>query len=210
MYNNVYQHKTTRGFEKLIHAAWNRAKQLRDEHEDAWLVSEIADFLDAEGRTVQQYLAMEDATLVYQMQVWTRHTDPVLSDLARRFLSRDRLRAIDDPVAETTFADSRAEWEQRLYELVASHGFEPPEYYALRDDLKLTIYDPYIPEKEQPIQDPYNAIFIQPEEGGPHREISQVVERLVPVTGAREKRYRYYVPLGCRNEARQLAASKRW
>ncbi len=28
MYRNVYQHKTTRGFEKLVHAAWKRAKQI--------------------------------------------------------------------------------------------------------------------------------------------------------------------------------------
>jgi hypothetical protein len=90
MYNNVYQHTTTRGFEKLIQAAWRRARDIKQQGTDAWLAFEISDFLGAQRPTVKQYLAMEDATLIYQMQIWTRHPDGVLSDLAKRFLSRNR------------------------------------------------------------------------------------------------------------------------
>jgi uncharacterized protein len=208
MYNNVYQHKTTRGFEKLVHSAWKRAKQIHL-HGDASLVAEIAEFLDADPPTVKQYLALEDATLIYQMQVWMRHPDSTLNDLARRFLCRDCLTAIEDPVSETAFGDARNQWEKELRTTVADQGFDP-EFYALRDDLKMTIYDPYIPEKEGSEQDPYNAIFVQPDAGGKPREISTVLDRLAAVTGAREKRYRYYVPRECRNAVRTLAASKNW
>jgi HD superfamily phosphohydrolase len=209
MYNNVYQHKTTRGFEKLVHSAWRRAKCILSQGGDAYLVHEIAEFLGAHQPTVRQYLAMDDATLVYQMQVWTRHPDRVLSDLAQRFLGRNRLAAIEDPVSEVAFSDARDVWERALGDAVRGSGFDP-EHYALRDDLKLTIYNPYIPEREEPEQDPYNAIFIQSGPQDRPREISTVLERLAPVTGAREKRYRYYVPRECRDAARALASSKKW
>ncbi|MCI0360962.1 MAG: HD domain-containing protein [Planctomycetaceae bacterium] len=209
MYNQVYQHKTTRGFEKVIHAAWRRATDLRIDGRDAWLVREIAEFLDARPPTVKYYLAMEDATLVYQMQVWTRHPDPVLSDLARRFLFRDRLCVLNDPVAEAAVGDERTRWESELARVVGAEDFDA-NYYMLRDDLKLTIYNPYIPEKEEREQDPYNAIMIQPDQGGKPREISTILDRLATVTGVREKRFRYYVPDECRDKARALAESRNW
>ncbi len=209
MYNSVYQHKTTRGFEKLVLSAWNRAKWIRGQGNDAHLVREIAEFLDAQRPTVRQYLAIEDATLVYQMQVWTRHPDAVLNDLARRFLGRGRLSPVNDPVSQNAFSDARADWEQRLRALVAEQKFDP-NFYVLRDDLKLTIYNPYTPEKEEREQDPYNAIFVQDDPGKKPREISTVLHRLASVTGAREKRYHYYVPRECRDAALALAGSKRW
>ena len=152
---------------------------------------------------------MEDATLVYQMQVWTRHPDAILSDLARRFLKRNRLSAIEDPVSQAAFSDARDAWERELRTKVAEERFDP-DYYALRDDLKLTIYDPYTPEKEDEKQDPYNAIFVQSEPRRKPREISTVLKRLAPVTGAREKRYRYYVPRECREAVKTLRDSREW
>lgn len=210
MYNNVYQHKTTRGFEKLAHAAWKRATDIRDSGGDAYLAEEIAEFLESDQPTAKHYLAMEDATLVYQMQVWTRHPDRALNDLASRFLNRDHFVAIDDPILDASFPASRDSWESALCQLVQECGFEPPQLYALRDDLKLTVYNPYTPEKEEKEQDPYNAIFIQSAAGGAPREISTVLERLATVTGARKKQFRYYVPHECRDAVRSLASSQSW
>ena len=210
MYSNVYLHKTTRGFEKLLHAAWSRARQLLEDGDDAGLLPEIAEFLDAKDPSVKQYLAMEDATLIYQLQVWTRHSDKVLSDLSRRFLCRDRFAVIEDPVSEKGFDDARGHWEKELRHVVSSKGHTPPEHYAIRDDLKFTVYSPYVPEKEENEQDPYNAIFIQPAGGGPPREISTIVQRLSSVTGVRQDQFRYYVPRDCRDEAQTLAGSKAW
>ena len=48
MYNNVYQHKTTRGFERLLHAAWKRARWLHGDGTDVGLVRPIAEFWAAE------------------------------------------------------------------------------------------------------------------------------------------------------------------
>ncbi len=211
MYYNVYQHKTTRGFEKLLHAAWDRAKHLQSEGKDPWLVKEIADFFFANPPTIKQYLALEDATLIYQVQVWSRHDDdPVLRDLARRFLHRDGFAAVDDLVHQRLDDESPTEWDRKLWDLVAHSGFHPPECYALRDDLKLDIYDPYMPEKEEELQDPYNAIMVCPQEGARPQEISTLLDRLRAVTGKRPKRYRYYVPKECRDAAEELASSRDW
>src|SRR5205085_2789984 len=42
MYQNVYLHKTTRGFEKMLEAMWRRAKQFYDDGKDGkgWLAFE--------------------------------------------------------------------------------------------------------------------------------------------------------------------------
>lgn len=209
MYNNVYQHKTTRGFEKLVHSLWRRAKQIQHDGGDPGFVPEIAGFTAAHQPSVEQYLRLDDATLLYQIQSWTRHGDRVLNDLARRFLGRNRFYAVDDPVTETAFADSRNQWEAALAAIVAAENLAP-DYYVLRDDLKLTIYNPYMPEREEREQDPYNAIFVQAAKGSKPREISTVLERLAPVTGAREKWYRYYVPNECRDKVMGLVASRTW
>ncbi len=210
MYNNVYQHKTTRGFEKLLHAAWTRAKDIANEREDPWYVREVQEFLTAEEPTVAQYLALEDAILVYQFHVWAKHPDGILRDLAKRFLTREGLAAVQDPVIDGQFGDSRHAWEEALMDVVFRGGFKMPKYYLLRDDLKLTVYNPYLPEKEEEEQDPYNAIMVAPASGGPPQEISRLLPRLAAVTGVREKRYRYYVPKDVRDAARDLAASRKW
>jgi HD superfamily phosphohydrolase len=210
MYNNVYQHKTTRGFEQILRAAWDRARRLKEDGTDAGFVGEIGAFLDAKIPTVAQYLAIEDATVLHQLQIWTTHPDGALSDLARRFLYRDGFAAIEDPHRKNPLSTDRTEWEAALGELAAQHGFHPPECYVLRDDLNLSIYAPYSSEKEKEEQNPYNAIFVDSEEGGEPVEISQALARLKPFTGKLPKRFRYYVPKDLRDKASRLRDSREW
>jgi HD superfamily phosphohydrolase len=95
MYHNVYLHKTTRGFEKLLEAMWKRAKLLTDDGQDVLIVPTIREFWEAERPSVRQYLAIEEFTVLQQIQNWTGHPDKALSDLARRFLNRDRFAMIE-------------------------------------------------------------------------------------------------------------------
>lgn len=208
MYNNVYYHKTTRGFEMVIHAAFRRARCLLQGGQYPNFLPPFAEFFSTRTPTVEQYLAIEDAILVYQMQVWEKHSDQILSDLARRFLVRDRLAPIDDPVPGTKINERelRRTWEETLRETIRKEGFDP-DYYALRDDPTVSVYNPYVPEKEVP--DPYYAIFISDGQQQP-QEISTLLPRLKPVTGSLEKRSRYYVPHQCRETVKYLAASRKW
>ena len=57
MYQNVYMHKTTRGYEKLLHRLWERAKALRNDGVDVALLKPIEMFWSTENPSVRQYLA---------------------------------------------------------------------------------------------------------------------------------------------------------
>src|SRR5262249_9003375 len=69
MYHNVYLHKATRGFEKLLEAMWGRARRLWEGGQDGALVPAVAAFWAAQGAgggahpTVRQYLAIEEFTV---------------------------------------------------------------------------------------------------------------------------------------------------
>jgi hypothetical protein len=220
MYNNVYQHKTTRGFEKLLQAAWRRAKQLaRDGGAPSWL-EPVRAFVEAADPSIPQYLGLDDAVVLCQLHTWASHADKTLNDLSRRFLHRDGLAAIDPPEScqeaegaaagpdsASAWTSAQTEWEKALQELVRRNGYDFPEFYSLRDDLKLNIYAPYSSEKEEQEQSPYNAIFIQPVDGSEPMEISHVLPRLSAFTGKRPKRFRYYVPKEIRDSAEKLSAS---
>ena len=51
MYQNVYLHKTTRGFEKMVEAMWARARKFYDRGRGCRLVPAIKDFWDADAET---------------------------------------------------------------------------------------------------------------------------------------------------------------
>jgi HD superfamily phosphohydrolase len=204
MYQNVYLHKTTRCFEKLLQAMWEHAKTLRDDGTDVQLVPAIAEFWGAgDAATVSQYLAIEEFTVLQQIQQWKSHPDNALSDLARRFLDRDRLAMIEAPLLGDDLTDGYAAWEDALRELVQKAGFDP-DMYCLRDQLKGKYNQPYFPEKESDEQSAKNAIRIKVRGETQPIEISTLLPRLQPITTESQDRYRYYVPAQVREAAHAL------
>lgn len=204
MYQNVYLHKTTRGFEKMLEAMWARAKQLRNDGTDVALVPAIAAYWDADEPTVEQYLAIEEFTVLQQIQQWQEHPDKALGDLARRFLHRDRLAMIEPPLPKNDLADGYEEWENALKKTVRNAGHDLPESYCLRDRLKGKYNQPYFPEKESDEQSAMNAIRIRVEGEASPIEISQLLPRLQPITTESGDRYRYYVPQDARDASNKL------
>jgi HD superfamily phosphohydrolase len=208
MYQNVYLHKTTRGFERLLHALWARARRLRAEGGDVRLLAPLAAFWDADAPAPDGYLAVEEFTVMFQIQEWSAHPDRALSDLARRFLARRGFAAIEAPRPRNELDGDLADWEEALRGLVAARGYEPPELYALRDDLQTRIYEAYFPEKESEEQAPPNAIHLLPEGGSEPVEISELLPRLETVTNRPVHQLRYYVPKELRRDAEALR--RRW
>lgn len=206
MYQNVYLHKTTRGFEKLLEAMWRRAKTIYDEGGDAALVESIRDFWNTPEPTVQQYLRLEEYTVLQQIQNWTSHSDKALSDLARRFLAREGFAMIDPPACNLGLAATNAPWEEALLELVKqSIEYDPSEMYLLKDELKGKYNQPNFPEKEADEQSVKNAIRILID--GKPVEVSTQLERLKPLTQEPVGRVRYYLPKGLYKKAKNLRAS---
>src|SRR5262249_10843895 len=101
-------------------------------------------------------------------------------------------------------AGDLADWEEALRRLVAAHGYQPAELYALRDDMRTPIYEAYFPEKESEEQAPLNAIHILREGETEPTEISEVLPRLKAVTNTPTYQLRYYVPKELRQEAARL------
>jgi len=203
MYQNVYLHKTTRGFEKMLVAMWQHA---RESENRSGTLPDLADFWNASEPIIQQYLAIEEFTVLQQIQNWTGHPDPGLSDLARRFLSRNRLAMIEPPPPAKEFefgAELLETWHLELRKVVQQAGFDP-DLYCLREDVKPKYRQPYFPEKEGDDQSARNAIRILVDDNSPPIEISQLCPRLVPVTQAPVVQTRHYVPAELRQQILKL------
>lgn len=207
MYQNVYLHKTTRGFEKLLEAMWSRAKSLREDGGDVGLVPVLADFWTTASPTTQQYLRIEEFTVLSQIQAWSDHGDAALADLARRFLSRDGFAAIDPPLPKNDLNPDYSEWEAALRQLLIAEGFDPPEMYGLADTLEGKYRRPYRPEKESRQQSASNAIRLRVPGAEAPIEISDYFPRLKALTQPVPDRRRYYVPKDVRAQAQELSRS---
>lgn len=214
MYEHVYFHKTTRGFEKMLCAMWERAKRLRQDGGNVMLERPVQRFWTAKAPSTQDYLAIEEFTVLSQIQRWTAHKDPALADLASRFLSRNRFCMVPAPKAKNPLADNLKDWEYALRRMASKRGFKPASCYVLRDDLTEKLYDtkkrgrgPYVPERESTEQGTINAIRVEAEDKSPV-EISKLLRRLRPVTKEPVRRVRYYVPEELRHEAE--AMRRKW
>lgn len=209
MYQNVYFHKTTRGFEKMIEAMWKRAKKLHDEDaKKLSLVPAIRRFWKVDEPDVHDYLRIEEYTVLQQIQVWIDNPDVALADLARRFLARNRFVAIDPPMAVNRLKPNYRRWEGALRRLVESNGHKPGSAYCLKDELKGKYHQPYFPEKQADEQSAKNAIRLKVDGQAKPVEISIVLDRLKPITEEPVARVRYYVPKDVETVAKKLA--KEW
>ncbi len=215
MYQNVYLHKTTRGFERMIEALWNRARRLWWDGRDVNLVPSVEAFWEAQeleggggpGPTVPQYLAIEEFSILSQIQNWTSHRDRAMSDLARRFLDRKGLAMVEGPDFSGAIAPNDLGWEAALRELVGEHvEYDPPEMYCLVDRVRAKDYQPYFPEKESDEQSVNNAIRIRVEGESRPIEVSRLLRRLEPRIEKPADRLRYYIPKELQAEAKKLRA----
>lgn len=205
MYQNVYLHKTTRGFEKMIEALWRRARRLNEDGTDVALVPAIRTFWGTANPDVRHYLAIEEYTVLAQIQAWTDHPDKAISDLARRFLARERFAMVEAPNFSDPIDADYAGWEDDLNALVRRKAaYSPSEMYCLRDRLKAKYYEPYFPEKESEEQSVGTAIRVKLDGERKAVEVSELRPRLKPLTQEPFDRYRYYVPKEILTEVNQL------
>jgi len=209
MYQNVYLHKTTRGFEQLLQAMWKRAGRLRLEGTDIRPVPVLATFWKYDkpipgSLPLKAYLDIEEYTVLSQIQAWQDHADKPLADLSRRFLSRDGFAMIPSPEGENLLEpDGDTEWLQALSEVVGKAGFADPSAYCLFDDVDGKYRRPYKPEKEGQ-QTASTAIRVRIDGEREPVEISKFLPRLGAVTSLPPPVRLYYVPKEARIAANKL------
>jgi len=216
MYQNVYLHKSTRGFEQLLQAMWKRANQLRADGTDIDANPVLESFWKCKtpepgNLDISDYLRLEEFTVLEQIQRWMTHPDKSLSDCARRFLNRDGLAMVEPPPPPNPLkAYEFGEWEPELHNLLKQKGFNEPEMYCLTDRVKGKYRQPYREEKDPENQSAVNTIRVVI--NGEPVAIGEHLPRLKAVIAPPTDRVCYYVPKEIRAEAkalsRRLAESK--
>ncbi len=139
MYAQVYYHKKNIAARALLMKLVKRAGELgskicfMDESTQKWLLgSEL---------TVNDYLELDDVQMTYHIKRWIKEADPILSDLAARFLHRRLFKASRLPCSDETAV---ASIHQAARAAVAKIGLDP-DYYVCVETTGIRPYDYYRP-----------------------------------------------------------------
>jgi HD superfamily phosphohydrolase len=169
MFRQVYFHRTLRSAEAVLVSALARARHLI-ERGKAGLLTHAAAFekmLVGKQVTAREYLQLDDTNIIYSLKEWSQDSDPILADLARRFVDRKLFKA-----ADLDLRPDRVEhfWKSAR-QIVRAAGLDP-EYYLIKDRAAdIPYYGYYLPGAS----DPEGLIYIS-SDGRAVREISEVSE----------------------------------
>lgn len=184
MYAQVYYHRKNLAarahLAKLIKRARHKIKDgpsgisFLDEPTYKWLIGEQL--------SVDEYLSLDDVQMNYHIKRWVQDSDPVLNDLAERFLNRRLFKATRIPAPScgpTRNGDCEREIaniEEEAKKIVGKMGFDP-DYYVAVESTGFRPYDYYRPDA----QHPQTNIMVRTD-AGEVKELSQLslaVEALV-------------------------------
>lgn len=141
MYWQVYFHPVTRSAEVILTKILQRAKALYEEgyvfkHDPIHFYS-----LFEEKVTLEDYLKLDEASILFYFQMWEEEDDRILSDLCRRFMNRNLFKYVEfDPARQ--YKDLA-----RLETLFTEAGIDP-DYYLAVDSSSDLPYDFYRPGEE--------------------------------------------------------------
>lgn len=144
MFRQVYFHRSLRSAEAVLNSILRRAMKLMQSGELKFVVADsvIERVLKAEKLTTSEYLRFDDHDVMFHVKQWTRETDSILCDLARRFIERRLFKAIDLETSET----ARLSFINSARARVSAMGFDP-DYYLIEDRAAdIPYYSYYRPE----------------------------------------------------------------
>lgn len=131
MYQQVYHHKAVRAAEVLVRAIFMRAAEVLQEGLKLDPVpAALIRGARGEKTTVQDYLALDDASLTSCMAAWQLAPDPLLADLCRRFMRRSLSKTLPLPDQ----AECEPLWtlcHQVASDIAQKNGFRPDLYVWL-------------------------------------------------------------------------------
>ena len=171
MFRQVYFHRTLRSAEAVLRSALLRALELVEKGASVWCApgTSFEKVLRRQALNITEHLEMDDSDVIFHMKQWQHSSDPVLSDLSRRFIGRRLFKAIDLDMPQ----DEREDFLDAARAAVTRRGFDP-EYYFVEDRASdVPYYGYYTAEGVEP----RTRIYV--EDGYAHpqiREISEVSE----------------------------------
>lgn len=182
MYWQVYFHPVTRSAEVILTKILHRAKEL---YEGAYSFKQQPihfTTLFENTLTLEDYLKLDEAIILYYFQMWEEEEDKILSDLCNRFVNRKLFKYVEfDPAKEY----------KKLSEL--STLFEKaginPEYYLVVDSSSDLPYDFYRPGEEEE-RLPIHLLM----KNGEIRELSRESEIVDAISGKRRTDHKLYYP----------------
>jgi HD superfamily phosphohydrolase len=144
MFRQVYFHRSLRSAEAVLRSLLRRAIEVMREQRLRFVVkgSVIERLLAGEVLSTGDYLKFDDHDVMFHIKQWASEEDPILSDLAQRFVDRRLFRAIDLEMPEAERKLFIAEAKKRI----SLSGFDP-EFYMVEDRARdIPYYGYYRPE----------------------------------------------------------------
>ncbi len=147
MYWQVYLHKTVIAGDHLLRAAFARARACCAEGDPAVLASSPAllFFLQrrvtadeiGEDAVLDAFCRLDDTDILHSLKQWSRSADPILADLARRFVERDLFRTTYLTAAPTDV--EIAGWREAVAGWLVAANLSTPNEAQHDADLYLTV-----------------------------------------------------------------------
>ncbi|SMQ58461.1 hypothetical protein SAMN05444673_0024 [Bacillus sp. OV166] len=182
MYWQVYFHPVSRSAEVILTKILHRAKQLFEENYSFKYEPIHFTSIFNEKVTLQDYLKLDESVILYYFQIWQEETDPIISDLCRRFVNRNLFKYAEfDPAKEYK---KLAE----LGSLFKKAGIDP-EYYLVVDSSSDLPYDFYRPGEEEE-RLPIHLLM----HNGELKELSRESEIVDAISGKRRTDHKLYYP----------------
>ncbi|MBJ8325209.1 HD domain-containing protein [Streptococcus sp. CSL7591-lung] len=182
MYMQVYFHPASRAMEVLLQNLLKRAKFLYKEQKEFFETTSphLIPFFEQDF-TLEDYLSLDDGVMNTYFQTWINCSDPILSDLANRFVNRKVFKSITfDSKGKTTI--------DRLKDMVNEAGYDPDYYTAIHRNFDLP-YDVYRPD----VKNPRTQIEIK-QQNGEIVELSKLSTLVAALSGTIHGDQRFYFP----------------
>jgi len=178
MYWQIYFHPVSRGGEVLLNNCLKRVKQLyKEDYQFKMYPKEFIPFFEG-TITIDQYVELDEVTVLFYLKKWIHEEDEILSDLARRFINRDLFKYIPFDGSIITITE--------LQDLFIEGGIDP-EYYFVSEAFSDLPYDYDRPgSNRQPIH-----LLRQ---NGSIKEISSQSLVISSITGINREDYKLYYP----------------
>ncbi|MCY1564474.1 HD domain-containing protein [Staphylococcus pettenkoferi] len=178
MYWQIYFHPVSRGGEVLLNNCLRRAKQLYDEgYQFTMTPTDFIPFFK-NGMTIQEYVDLDEAVVVYYLKKWIHEDDPILSDLSRRFINRDLFKYMPFDGSIITITE--------LTDLFVQGGINPNYYFVSESFSDL----PYDYDRPGSNRQPIHLL----RRNGKIREISSQSLVISSITGINREDYKLYYP----------------
>ena len=200
MYWQVYLHSAGRSFDLVIQRMLHRVRELIFEgYEFNCHLGAIKDLFLEEEPSFETYLKFDDSTILYYASLFAEEKDPILSDLADRFINRRLLKEV-----HYTPSDETHEKLKQIREYMIELGINP-DYYLLTDHSVKTPYD-YYGHKTNCLPDCIELLM----RDGSIQEISEVSTIIKGIIAVKPKQeHKVYFPLDLISESQNEEVKKK-